>query len=364
MKTISVIDLYNAVNDGHIKSDIELQRAIVYDADKQAKVIDSLNIGVPLPAFYMWKNADNTYEVLDGKQRIESIKKFLHNELVYNGKIWRECDAEFQERIKNTQLTVIECTGDNTLKKEIFNRINTLGVPLSKYEVLNGLYHGLYLEELSDHYRQDLVYKKVLKEESVDRGNNKLVMLLYILYVQTGHKATLQDLEAYLEHHQGESIAPDIKLIKPLFKFITDIFATDTPVKRDFLLRIAYENRNMRAVWLQHKDGINKALKKYIKSDEYKNSPTKYEDILAIINSCANKITLDHKRLFSAEQKQQLLDLQQPENNKYKCAICGQSFFAEELTVDHITPWSLGGRTEISNGQLACRVCNSKKGNR
>ena len=38
--------------------------------------------------------------------------------------------------------------------------------------------------------------------------------------------------------------------------------------------------------------------------------------------------------------------------------------FEEELTVDHIVPWSKGGRTELSNAQLLCRACNSRKGNR
>ena len=73
---MTVKQLYEQVVSGQIISDIELQRAIVYDADKQALVIDSIYRGIPLPAFYLWKRKDGILEVLDGKQRIEAIKKF------------------------------------------------------------------------------------------------------------------------------------------------------------------------------------------------------------------------------------------------------------------------------------------------
>lgn len=364
MNTIKVIDLYEQVNDGLIISDIELQRAIVYDEDKQAKVIDSLNIGVPLPAIYLWKNADGRHEVLDGKQRIEAIKKFLQNDLQYNGRIWREWDADFQQRIRNVELTIIECSGDDDLKRKIFNRINTLGVPLTEYEVLNGLFHGRYLDELTDHYNQDPVYKKVLKEEATERGNNRLTMLYYILECRHGRRYSRKELQDYVESMQQESIESDIKVIKPRFKMILDIFGQKSPVSRKDLLRIARENLNYRAQWLPHKDAIQKALARYIKSDNYKQSPTKFDDIMAVINAEVQSITLDPRRLFTAEQKQQLLDKQTPVEGKYRCAHCPNLFYPEELTVDHITPWSKGGRTELSNAQLLCRACNSSKGNK
>ena len=75
LKMMTVKDLYEKVVNGVIISDIELQRAIVYNAEKQALVIDSIYRGIPLPAFYLWQREDGKLEVLDGKQRIEAIKK-------------------------------------------------------------------------------------------------------------------------------------------------------------------------------------------------------------------------------------------------------------------------------------------------
>ena len=124
--TMTVKELYDLVADNKIISDIELQRAIVYDADKQALVIDSLYNGIPLPAFYLWKNNDGILEVLDGKQRIEAIRKFKINELQYNGKTWKGySDTDLQEKVNNAELTIIVCSGTEEQKREIFKRINT-----------------------------------------------------------------------------------------------------------------------------------------------------------------------------------------------------------------------------------------------
>lgn len=46
------------------------------------------------------------------------------------------------------------------------------------------------------------------------------------------------------------------------------------------------------------------------------------------------------------------------------CGYCGQRFVESELTVEHITPVSRGGRHEWANVVTACRSCNTRKGSR
>lgn len=43
----------------------------------------------------------------------------------------------------------------------------------------------------------------------------------------------------------------------------------------------------------------------------------------------------------------------------FKCAFCSG---ANNLTIDHIKPVKLGGTDDISNLQILCKSCNSKKG--
>ena len=104
---MTVKDLYEKVVNGIIISDIELQRAIVYDKDKQALVIDSIYHDIPLPAFYLWQREDGKLEVLDGKQRIEAIKKFIEEKqqttFIRIDDMFKDCDFQMDGWVKNSQ---------------------------------------------------------------------------------------------------------------------------------------------------------------------------------------------------------------------------------------------------------------------
>ena len=47
--------------------------------------------------------------------------------------------------------------------------------------------------------------------------------------------------------------------------------------------------------------------------------------------------------------------------DSHRCVECGA---ADNLTLDHITPWSLGGPDTVENLRVLCRPCNSRKGDR
>lgn len=365
---MTVKELYEKVVNGIIISDIELQRAIVYDADKQAMVIDSIYKGIPLPAFYLWQRDDGKLEVLDGKQRIEAIKKFKQGNLQYEGKTWKAYayDSDLQQVVDNTELTTIICSGTEEKKRAIFKRINTLGVALSRFEVLNGLYHGVYIEGLNDYFAQDANVRKVLPNASVDRGDNKYHLLEYIYYVRNGNTFPKRSqLDDYVQLHKDESFNEEVKKIKPYISFIRDVFGDASKIGSLLKFKLAVKYLKDRAIWLQHKDDICKDCNAFIKSEGYKLSSTKEDDIEAMILGIVGNLRVDPKRLFTSDDKTLLL-AQLNANNQglYECNNCHQHFTEDELTVDHITPWSLGGRTVLSNAQLLCRACNSSKGNR
>lgn len=365
---MTVKDLYEKVVNGIIISDIELQRAIVYDADKQALVIDSIYRGVPLPAFYLWQREDGKLEVLDGKQRIEAIKKFKQGNLLYEGKTWKgyAYDSDLQQIVDETELTTIICSGTEEKKREIFKRINTLGVPLSKFEVLNGLYHGHYIEGLNDYFAQDANVRKVLPNASVDRGDNKYRLLEYIYYVRKGGVFPKRsELDDYVQQHKDESFNEEVKKIKPYISFIRDVFGEVSKIGSSLKFKLAVKYLKDRSIWLQHKDAICKECNTFIKSEGYKLSSSREEDIEAMILGIVGNLRVDPKRLFTADDKAELLSKLVPdEHGFYECNMCHQHFATDELSVDHKTPWSKGGRTVLSNAQLLCRACNIGKGNR
>ena len=364
---MTVKELYENVTSGKIISDIELQRAIVYDTAKQALVIDSIYHGIPLPAFYLWEREDGILEVLDGKQRIEAITKFKQGDYKYNDKTWKEYayNSDLQQVVDGTKLTIIICKGSEEKKREIFKRINTLGVPLSRYEVLNGLYHGEYLEGLDYYIRNDVNARKILPTATIDRGDNKCHLLEYIFYVRHDSRFPKKnELDEYVKSHKDESFNDEVKKIKPYISFIRDVFHEKSKIPPVLKFKLSVKYLKDRTIWLQHKDAIWKEVNDFMKSEGFIFSKTKEADIEAMILGIVGNCRVDPKRLFTQDDKARLLSEKTPdENGFYECEDCHQHFRADELTVDHKKPWSLGGRTELSNAQLLCRACNSRKGN-
>lgn len=354
---ISIGDLYKGVTDGKIISDIELQREIVYDADRQALVIDSILCGIPLPAFYLWRNTDGILEVLDGKQRIEAIKNFRQNDLPYNGILWKKLPPETQEKFNNTNLSVIICQGDETLKREIFRRINTLGISLSQFEVLNGLYHGTYLVELSDCANLASV-KHIFGNNS--RGKNQIHLLQWLLLLYK-LKPTREAINDFVKEKKDCSFEEDFNRLRPHINFVREVFTDYSFHEIYFRLSLIYLKD--KGIWKNHMNDINQAIKDFKKSEAYKLIPDKYTEIENRIRAIIGHISVDPKRLFTPDDKAKLLATMVPKDGKYQCYQCHQYLYPNELTVDHVHAWSLGGRTELSNAKLVCRACNSRKGN-
>jgi len=351
---MQIKELYEKVNDGKIISDIELQREIVYSADKQKLVIDSIAKNIPLPAFYFWQNENGILEVLDGKQRIEAIKKFYQNDIEYEGKLWKQYDVDFQTKINETQIKDIICSGTEELKREIFFRINTLGVPLSRFEVLNGLYNGEYLRGLTVYVKQDTDILKVLGTNS--RGNNQFWVLKQIVFLKNQ-----KDTDEYVKQNQNLPFENDQRLISKYIKFIRGVFDNSKELEIYFRLAVKYEKDFV--IWKENRQEINTKIIDYLKDKNLVKLTDKAKEIEDIIQSVVKGISVDNKRLFTSDDKQALLRQQSAENEKYRCKICNQIFYQNELEIDHITAWSKGGRTVLSNAQLLCRTCNAKKGN-
>ncbi len=360
---MTIKKLYDDVRDGRIVSDIELQREIVYNDEKQRLVIDSIAKDIPLPAFYLWKNDDGILEVLDGKQRVYAITRFYENDLQYAGMLWKELNSkepELQEKINSTELSVIICEGDEEKKREIFSRINTLGVPLSSFEVLNGLYAGEYLRGLSHYVKADRDAKKVLGSNS--RGKNQIKVLDFICQLQNAN-----DKKTYVKQHADQSFENDQVLVAKHFRFVASIF--DDYNSLNILLNLAVKYSKDIAIWKSHNVEINKRLKAFKKSQDYKLVTDKAKEIEDIIQTVVNGISVDPKRFYTQDDRKELCEKALNDSSlndghgKILCTKCNNYFLPEELTVDHIIPWSRGGRTELSNAQLLCRVCNSKKNN-
>ncbi len=95
---------------------------------------------------------------------------------------------------------------------------------------------------------------------------------------------------------------------------------------------------------------IEKDIESLMLDDEITNKKGIYSYIL----------TKDEKHLniraFTDKQKRQVFEKQ-----KGTCVICKKEFDIVEMEADHITPWCEGGKTDLENCQMLCKLDNRRK---
>lgn len=137
------------------------QRNYVWDDEKATYFIETILLGSEVPPIILFKTSTEDgfihYEVIDGRQRYETICRFLNGDLKlrksglqklgdiddFVGKTFKELSPTYQNLFKDTKIRTIEYSfiGDYTpeeeeaLKREIFQRYNSGITPLKSFEL-------------------------------------------------------------------------------------------------------------------------------------------------------------------------------------------------------------------------------------
>ena len=74
----SVSDIVRMIEDKDIRLDPDYQRNYVWDNKKASMLIESIILNVPIPVIYVSQEEDDSWSVIDGLQRLSSLKRFFH----------------------------------------------------------------------------------------------------------------------------------------------------------------------------------------------------------------------------------------------------------------------------------------------
>jgi len=141
----------------------DFQRNFVWNSLQKSRLIESILLRIPLPMFYFSEDEEGKISVVDGLQRLTTIKEFIDNKfplknLEYlkdscEGRYYQSKDRDGTPNGKKglepkylrwfnmTQFSVnvIDPTSSPKVKYDIFRRINTGGKPLNNQEIRNCL---------------------------------------------------------------------------------------------------------------------------------------------------------------------------------------------------------------------------------
>jgi uncharacterized protein with ParB-like and HNH nuclease domain len=138
----------------------DFQRRDVWDQKKQSKFIESLIMNVPIPPIFMGEDKYSKYVVLDGRQRLTAIVKYLKNEYELIGlKVWQELNTKRYSDLEKNELDVaitrrflpavlLLKESSPEVKYDVFERLNTGGLNLNPMEIRNAVYRGKFTQLL------------------------------------------------------------------------------------------------------------------------------------------------------------------------------------------------------------------------
>ena len=356
--------------DGKLVIQPEYQRNYIYaDGKKDVAVVDSLLKGYPLGLIYFVKVGDDRYEVLDGQQRITSFGRFVRGKFpVVDAEgmphYFDGLNAEEQERILGSKLTIYVCEGAETEIKEWFKTINIAGVPLVEQELLNAIYSGPFVT--------------AAKEVFSNSGNSE--MQKWKCYV-AGDEQRQKILETALKWVSGGKVQDymgrhrfdkDCRELKTYFTSVIDwIDGVFKGVKDEMCglewgrLYETYRKTayNPEKVWRRVEE---------LYGDEF---VTDRRGVFEYVLGGEKETRRLNVRVFSDKEKKQVYARQTADAEKRgvsNCPLCAVGHEASakriwkigEMDADHVAAWSKGGATDISNCQMLCKTHNRAKGNR
>jgi hypothetical protein len=400
------------------------QRQSVWTERDRAKLVETILQNYPVPAIFLYRREDEgelIFDVIDGKQRLESIFMFMgamrgrfsvRTRLPDSDSIeqidWRRLVRKgLHHRITGYELPVIEVDGEIGEIIEVFVLINSTGKALTRQEKRHARYYNsAFLKEasrLANRFEQYFRRNGIFSAGQISRMKHIELMCELMLSLERGDvlnkkKALDQvmrtkSLDGRELRKASQMVVTTLNRIRKMFPLlkttrlrqVTDFYTLAVLIgkfEKDGL--ILTDRRLNRLAWdllvafttkvdeireLQRKlKGTRPGQELYrdylatvLQATDEVNQRRRREEILGnILRSLFAK--KDTQRGFTSEQRRIIWNT--AANRVCAHTRCSKKLTWNDFTVDHIRPHSRGGRSQLDNATLMCRAHNSSKGNR
>ena len=319
------------------------QREFVYKDKQRDDVIVTVRNNFPLNVMYWVKNADDTYEVLDGQQRTISICEYVASSFSLNALYIHNLTNVEKDQILDYKLMVYFCEGNDKEKLDWFKTINIAGEKLYDQELRNAIYTGTWLTDAKKHFSKSNC-------PAYNMGSDYLSgSTLRQDYLETAIRWLSNDnIEQYMAVNQHKPNANELWLyFQSVINWIKAVF----PKYRKEMKGVAFGTLYNQFKGSQFDSKLLETEITQLMQDE---DVTKKSGIYSYV------LTRNEKHLslrtFTDKQKRESYERQQG-----ICVKCNEHYELHEMEADHITPWYLGGRTNAENCQMLCKQDNRIK---
>lgn len=348
----------------------EYQRNYIYaDGKRDVAVIESILKGYPIGLIYFNTVSADTFEVLDGQQRITSIGRFVTDKFAIkdeNGleQYFSGIAADKQKKIVETKLLIYECEGTESEIKEWFKTINIAGVPLNDQELLNAVYSGPFVtlgkEEFSNSQNANIqkwsayIRGSAARQEFLERALD---------WVSKGN------IGDYMSRHRNNKNITELKTyFNSVVDWVSSVFTDVESEMKGLEWGRLYEEYHKKAY---NPAKVSAEVHKLYADPYIKNRKGIFEYILG--GSSDTKLL--EVRVFDEATKKATYATQTTAAEKKhisNCSHCAIGHDAnkdkiwkfDEMDADHVAAWSKGGKTIAKNCEMLCKTHNRAKGNR
>ncbi len=349
----------------------EYQRNYLYaeqNGTREIAVIESVLKGYPIGLLYFNKVDENHLEVLDGQQRITSLGRFITRKFAIRidgmEQYFDYMAEDLKEKILQTELLVYECEGTESEIKEWFKTINIVGLPLEEQEILNAVYCGPFVTRAKEVF-SNTQNANINKWAAFLRGNVKRQAYLHTA-LEWGSRG---EVSKYMSLHRNDETINEMETyFNSVIDWASGVFTNIEKEMCGLPWGELYEKYHKTPY-----DPAQVAAKQRELYEDYyvKNKKGIYEYILG---GCQDTKLLE-VRCFDEPTKKSVYARQTAlaqAKGISNCPHCVQENGANkskiwklsEMEADHVSAWSKGGATDISNCQMLCQMHNRLKGNR